>query len=75
MSIKNVYNEITSFENIIKADRDCASYDSDNDEVLEFRKNLEENALGLRNRLRRLDIPPEGDLYGLPNKSHSEVNV
>ena len=58
MSIKNVYNEITSFENIIKADRDCASYDSDNDEVLEFRKNLEENALGLRNRLRRLDIPP-----------------
>lgn len=38
MSIKNVYNEITSFENIIKADRDCASYDSDNDEVLEFRK-------------------------------------
>ena len=47
MSIKNVFNEITSFENIIGADRDCAPYDSDNYEVLEFRKNLEENALDL----------------------------
>ena len=57
MSIKNVFNEITSFENIIGADRDCAPYDSDNYEVLEFRKNLEENALDLRDRLRRMDIP------------------
>ena len=32
-------------------------YDSDNYEVLEFRKNLEENALDLRDRLRRMDIP------------------
>ena len=58
MSIKNVYYEITSFENLLRADKNCASQHTDKWEIIEFRRNLEENLLNLRDRLRRLDIPP-----------------
>ena len=58
MSIKNVYHEITSFENLLRADKNCASQHTDKWEIIEFRRNLEENLLNLRDRLRRLDIPP-----------------
>lgn len=58
MSIKNVYYEITSFENLLQADKDCASQQTDKLEILEFRKNLEENLIEIRDGLRRLDIPP-----------------
>lgn len=55
MSIKNVYYEITSFENLLRADKNCASQHTDKWEIIEFRRNLEENLLNLRDRLRRLD--------------------
>lgn len=56
MSIKNVYYEITSFENLLRADKNCASQHTDKWEIIEFRRNLEENLLNLRDRLRRHNL-------------------
>ena len=57
MSIRNVFETITSFENLMLAERDSARdkrYDLD---VLMFRKDYEDNLFELQDRMRNLNMP------------------
>lgn len=52
-----VFEEIASFQNLMRAERDCAEDKSYNWEVLAFRKNLEDNLFDIRDRMHALELP------------------
>lgn len=58
MSIRNVYDEICSYENIIRAEKNAAEHKHYDWEVLLFRGNYEENIYDIVHTLRDGKVPP-----------------
>lgn len=58
MSIRNVFEQITSFENLLIAEKDSAASKRYTNEVLSFRYDYEDNILDIREALINLQ-PPE----------------
>ena len=61
MSIKNVYSEIISFENLLQAEKDSRAGKRYEKEQLSFWGNLEENLHTISNGLKNHNYPP--DIY------------
>lgn len=61
MSIKNVFEEISSFENILTAEHDVRAGSRYDNEELNFWGNYEDNLHDITNKVKNLDFPP--DLY------------
>lgn len=61
MSIKNVYSEIISFENLLKAEKDARAGKRYEQEQIAFWGNLEDNLHYISDSLRKHDYPP--DIY------------
>lgn len=59
MSIKNVFPEIVSFENVLQAYRDVRAGDRYGVEWLRFWGSLEKNIHTLAGRMKDLDLPPD----------------
>lgn len=58
MPIKNVFEEIVSFENLLRAEKEVGSGKrGQNPNVLKFREDLENNLFELRDRMLNLDLP------------------
>ncbi len=58
MSIKNIFGQITSFENLLNAEKEVGSgKKGDHREILLFREDLENNLLFLRDCMRSLSLP------------------
>ena len=58
MSIRNVFNEICSYETIIRAEKNAAEHKHYDWEVLLFRRNYEENIYDIVHALRDGVVPP-----------------
>ena len=58
MSIRNVFDKIVSFENLVNAEKDIASGKRYESEVLAYRRLFEDNIISLKERLLILDMPP-----------------
>ena len=61
MSIKNIYTEITSFENLLQAEKDSRAGKRYETEQLQFWGDLEGNLHSVMDRLRTHEYPP--DIY------------
>lgn len=58
MSIRNTFEKIISFENLLYAEKDSAEDKRYDKEVLSFRRDFEDNIVALHERLEKLDMPP-----------------
>lgn len=61
--IKNVFDEITSFENILQAAKDCSAGRRYETSQLKFWERLEENCHYISDSMRSLDLPPDEYRY------------
>lgn len=59
MSIKNVFNEIAAFENIMRAEKSTRSRKKYEQEILQFWNKYEENIHYISSSIRNLDLPPD----------------
>lgn len=58
MSIRNVYDLIASFENIMSAEHHTSAHKRFDAEVLRFRNNYEENIYNIIDALKKGEVPP-----------------
>ena len=58
MSIRGVFEEIASFENLLRAEKNVSKGKKYDLEVMSFRRDLEENLLEMRASIQRLELPP-----------------
>lgn len=59
MAIKGTFREITSFENLLRAERNISKGKKKYSlEAMSFRRDLEENLLDMQDSMRRLELPP-----------------
>ena len=58
MSIKGIFEELASFQNLLRAERNVAKGKKYNIEVMAFRRDLEEHLWDMHDAIMRLELPP-----------------